>query len=327
MPAALSADAVRVSRTVPGRRALQLALLVGGLLALGFLCGGRAQAAEGTTPATPSLSAATSVTAVTSTVGRELGVPEEPSAPHKRIPVVSGAPVAPVVDQTVRTATTTVAGTVRSATGTVQSATGTLDSVTGTVESVTGAVTQVVGDVVQQVSELQQTLPVVSTLPALPSLPQTASTLPVVQLPGSAEAPGETVPLPVTPAPGGDRPQAPDPHSAGDKKPHATADASVAVSYGPRTTFTAPAAAEASAHSRGHRGTRAVDAPSHPAPTGDPDGALGKSAVDGSAARHGDAHAVTLDGRAPLRLLPGAAAHVDAAETRDRYRDIPVFPG
>ncbi|MCG7206315.1 hypothetical protein [Streptomyces arenae] len=302
-----------MSRTVPGRRALQLALLVGGLLALGFLCGGRAQAAEGTTPATPSLSAATSVTTVTSTVGRELGVPEEPSAPHKRIPVVSGTPVAPVVDQTVRTATTTVAGTVRSA--------------TGTVVSVTGAVTQVVGDVVQQVSELQQTLPVVSTLPALPSLPQTASTLPVVQLPGSAEAPGETVPLPVTPAPGGDRPQAPAPHSAGDEKPHATADASATVSYGPRITFTAPAAADAAAHSRGHRGTRAVDAPSHPAPTGDPDGALGKSAVDGSAARHGDAHAVTLDGRAPLRLLPGAAAHVDAAETRDRYRDIPVFPG
>ncbi|WP_052768716.1 hypothetical protein [Streptomyces humi] len=322
-----------MSRTASGRRALQLALLVGGLLALGFLCGGRAQAAEGTTPATPSLSSATSVTAVTSTVGREPGVPEEPPAPHKRLRVASGTPVAPVVDQTVRTATATVAGTARSVTGTVESVTGTVESVTGTVESVTGTVesvtgtvTQVVGGVVQQVSELQQTLPVVSTLPALPSLPQTASTLPVVQLPGSAEAPGETVPLPVTPAPGGDRAQASDPHSAGHEKPHATTDASVTVSYGPRTTVTAPTA-EAAAHSRAHRGTRAVHAPSHPAPTGDPDGALGKSAVDGSAARHGDAHAVTLDGRAPLRLLPGAAAHVDAAGTRDRYRDIPVFPG
>ncbi|MEU2426210.1 hypothetical protein ABZ619_35260 [Streptomyces sp. NPDC007851] len=297
-----------MSRTAPGRRALQLALLVGGLLALGFLCGGRAQAAEGTTSVAPppsSVTAATSVTSVTgmaSTVGRELGVPEEPPAPHQHIRVVSRTPVVPVVDQTVRTATTTVTGTVRS-------------------------VTQVVGDVVQQVSQLQQTLPVVSTLPvlpALPSLPQTASTLPVVQLPGATEAPGKSLPLPVTSAPGAHRPQTSSARGAEDEK--ARAAAAAAVSYGPRLTAVTPAA-EAAVHSRGHRGTRAAAAPSHPAPAGDPGGALGKPAVDGSAAGHGDAHAVTLDGRAPLRLLPGAAAHVDAAGTRDRYRDIPVFPG
>ncbi|MCZ0987409.1 hypothetical protein O1M54_20140 [Streptomyces diastatochromogenes] len=54
---------------------------------------------------------------------------------------------------------------------------------------------------------------------------------------------------------------------------------------------------------------------------------LGKQAADGTASRHGDAYAVTLDGRAPLRLLPGTAARVDAPGTRERHRDIPVFPG
>ncbi len=59
---------------------------------------------------------------------------------------------------------------------------------------------------------------------------------------------------------------------------------------------------------------------------GDPTGAPGgQAAVDSGTPRHGDPHAVvTPSHRAPLRLVPGAPAAVTAAETRDRYRDIPA---
>jgi hypothetical protein len=68
-------------------------------------------------------------------------------------------------------------------------------------------------------------------------------------------------------------------------------------------------------------------APLQQAPGGEPDGVLGsRAAADGGSSRYGDPHALTPVHRAPLRLVPGAAARVDAAETRDRYRDIPVFP-
>ncbi|MGR4854231.1 hypothetical protein [Streptomyces sp. LARHCF252] len=45
--AALSGAAVRMLRTAAGRRALQVALLVGGVLVIGLLCGERAYAADG----------------------------------------------------------------------------------------------------------------------------------------------------------------------------------------------------------------------------------------------------------------------------------------
>ncbi|MEU0222874.1 hypothetical protein ABZ177_00735 [Streptomyces sp. NPDC006284] len=71
----------------------------------------------------------------------------------------------------------------------------------------------------------------------------------------------------------------------------------------------------------------AGQAPVRRAPTGDPDGTLGAGAgADHGTARHGDAHAVTPHHRIPFRLVPGALERADAAETRDRYRDIPVSP-
>ncbi|MEU0041370.1 hypothetical protein ABZ063_47515, partial [Streptomyces sp. NPDC006333] len=42
--------ALRLLRTAAGRRALQASLLVGGVFALGFLCGEQARAADGRTP-------------------------------------------------------------------------------------------------------------------------------------------------------------------------------------------------------------------------------------------------------------------------------------
>ncbi|MDT0461796.1 hypothetical protein [Streptomyces gibsoniae] len=63
LPAALpfAGAALRVMRAAAGRRALHLAVLVGGLFALGLLCEGQAHAADGT------LAAATSPTASTAT--------------------------------------------------------------------------------------------------------------------------------------------------------------------------------------------------------------------------------------------------------------------
>ncbi|MET9082573.1 hypothetical protein ABZX77_11855 [Streptomyces sp. NPDC004237] len=313
-PAVLPGTAVRAPRTATGRRALQLALLVGGLLALGLLCGARAQAAEGVS-STPSL---TSVVAqklplrdvLTPHKAHKTPEPQTPaSAPRKATVAVAGkpvteateaVPVVPVVDEALKAEQ--VHQVVRSVT----------DSVT--------AVTESLDETVRQVSELPSK---VSVLPAVPvvRLPE----LPVV-----SELPGELLPAPVVTVPRPAQPQPQSPATAtagtGHEKSGTRASVTAAVSYGPRltvVTLTSDRAAQAG----GHGAARPVGAPSRPAPAGDPDGALGKSAVDGGASRHGDAHAVTFVDRAPLRLVSGAAARVDAAGTRDRYRDIPVFPG
>ncbi|MEV5848951.1 hypothetical protein AB0M32_43990 [Streptomyces sp. NPDC051985] len=313
-PAVLPGTAVRAPRTATGRRALQLALLVGGLLALGLLCGERAQAAEGVS-STPSL---TSVVAqklplrdvLTPHKAHKAHKTPEPqtSAPAPRKATVAGKsvtetvpvvpPVVPVVDEALKAEQ--VHKVVRSVT----------DSVT--------AVTESLDETVRQVSELPAK---VSVLPAVPvvQLPE----LPVV-----SELPGELLPAPVVTAPrhAQPQPQSPVTPGTGHEKSGTRASVAAAVSYGPRltvVTLTSDRAAQAG----GHGAARPVGAPSRPAPAGDPDGALGKSAVDGAASRHGDAHAVTFVDRAPLRLVTGAAARVDAAGTRDRYRDIPVFPG
>ncbi|MER5792425.1 hypothetical protein [Streptomyces sp. NPDC001980] len=292
-PAVLSGAAARVLRSAAGRRALQLALLVGGVLALGFLCGQQAQAAEGATSA-PSL---TSV--VTRTVPlRDVVTPHrEPGVARK--PVIKAVPVVDGVDEVVRSVTGAVS-----------------DTVTRTVTSpVTSALTETLAETVRQVTELPA-VPVVQ----VPELP-VVSDPPAESDPAPAPAPGPTQAQPRTPAT----------HDAGQEKPRTEAvteaAATTAASYGPRNTAAVTFGSGKPPHSGAHRAARAADAPARPAPAGDPDGALGKSAVDAAPSRHGDAHAVTFADRAPLRLAPGAAARLDAAGTRDRYRDIPLFPG
>jgi hypothetical protein len=51
------------------------------------------------------------------------------------------------------------------------------------------------------------------------------------------------------------------------------------------------------------------------------------AAGDNGSARHGDAQAVTSDQGAPLWLVVGAVVGAEVPGTRDRQRDIPVFPG
>ena len=98
--------------------------------------------------------------------------------------------------------------------------------------------------------------------------------------------------------------------------------------YGPRFAGGPAAAGDDVRHHTATQGTRAAQAPVHQVPDGDPTGALGRhSAVDNGSPRHGDAQAVALNERARPTLVPGAAADVTAAGTRDRHRDIPAFPG
>lgn len=276
-PAALPGAALRVTRTAVGRRALQLALLVGGLFVLGLLCGGQAQAADGVLGQQPGLPVVASVASVV-----------KPVQVPVRVPVLAPV-VAPVVAPV-------------------------LDTVERVVQPVSDVVTKTVTGVLAQAPSLP-TLPTLPSLPAVPSQP----VLPV------QEPPAHTVPAP---APVRSVPQ---PSSGGHGSPARSAEAAasvgVDVTYGPRFVATADAvgavgqAAVRHAPSVGH-------APAHQAPTGDPDGApRNQSAVDNGSSRHCDAHAVTLGFRVPVRFVPGVVACVDATENRDRYRDVPVFPG
>ncbi|MDH6623626.1 hypothetical protein M2271_001418 [Streptomyces sp. LBL] len=169
------------------------------------------------------------------------------------------------------------------------------------------------------------TVPSEPTVPALPGLPE---------LPGLPTLPVHTLPIHVTPAPQPGLPStatAPTTSSAmdarGGQRSEGRSDTAMPLAYGPPyvagTTVT-----QAVAHLSAHRVGRSVFAPVRQAPTQGPGGALGgKSGLDTGSSRHGgNAHAVTFDHRAPLSLVPGAAAGVDADGTRDRHRDIPVSP-
>ncbi|MDO0912371.1 hypothetical protein QQM39_16405 [Streptomyces sp. DT2A-34] len=174
--------------------------------------------------------------------------------------------------------------------------------------------------------------------PGLPELPGTelpgtdlpgtnlpGTDLPGTDLPALPAAPGQTLPVPVTgtPQPG---PPAPASGAGRDGEGRRTGKEAASVVFGPR--FVAEVTASHTPVADGaHRGATAGYAPVRPAPIDHPSGVLGnRSAGDSGTSRHGDAHAVSLNQRAPLRLVPGAAARVDADETQDRHRDIPVSP-
>ena len=271
--AAIPGAALRVMRTAVGRRVLQLALLVGGLCALGLLCGGQAQAADGVP-------------------GQQLGIPAVPSA-VKPVPVRVQVPVlAPVVAPV-------------------------LAPVSDTVEQVVRPVSDVLTKTVTAVLAEAPSLPSLPTLPSVPVVP--SRPVPPVQEPPAHTAP-VAVPTPVrsTPQPSGDR------HRS-DVRPGKAA-VGTGVTYGPRVAGGDEAGAV------GHVAVRHAPsvrrAPARQAPGGDPDGApRDQQAVDGGGARHCDAQAVTSGHRAVVRFVRGVAEGAVAAETRDRCRDVPVFPG
>ncbi|MGI5457214.1 hypothetical protein ACQEWB_29425 [Streptomyces sp. CA-249302] len=190
------------------------------------------------------------------------------------------------------------------------------------VQAVGDRVLRPVGGLVETVTdELGKVTAEIPGLPSLPSLPSLPGVPSVPSLPGVPALPGQTLPAPV-PSPGGASHQLPD---ARDTERGAGAVVSGAV-YGPGLGGDADAVRRP-ARGAGQRAGGAGYAPVHQAPDGDPTGALdSRTGVDNSTSRHGDAHAVALSRRAPLRLLPGGAARTDAAGLRDRHRDIPVSP-
>ncbi|MGW3975639.1 hypothetical protein [Streptomyces mirabilis] len=304
-----------MTRTVAGRRALRLALLVAGLFALGLLCGERAHAADGlvsTAPTAPTVPTSSSVRLV------------KPGAP---LPVAHS--VAHTVTRVTDTVTRThVADTVTHAdvTDTVAQVGDTVTRVTDTVRHVVrpaaDSVVRPVGDLVETVTgELGQAPP--KTLPSLPSLPSPPS---LPELPGPPSPPGAGGQVPSA----GSGPQ----HSGAGAVPsssravvrHGDAGTVGPTYYGPARLGTDTAGVAVRGE---HRGVAPRSGPDRQAPPGDPTGAPGgQAAVDSGTPRHGDPHAVvTPSHRAPLRLVPGAPAAVTAAGTRDRYRDIPLFPG
>ncbi|MFI5553310.1 hypothetical protein [Streptomyces sp. NPDC051738] len=355
-PAALPVTALRVLRMAAGWRALQVALLVGGLFALGFLCGERAYAADGvsvgTGTPTSSVSAPSAVSAG-SAVERLVGEPARKGAhaPAKSRPQAPANPANPATPQPA--APIARAPHPTDNTHDTDGASGTdikdrtdrhpLHPVTDhPIQGVADRVVQPVGDVVDSVTEGLAEVPPLASLPSLPVLPESPSwpglpgfevpSMPsfpgfpgVPGLPTLPAVPGQILPAPVTttPQPGSEAPSSDD---GRDDAGRAGTAAPVPVTYGP--WFVADAAVpNASVRGDAHRIAPSGFAPVQQAPAEHPGGVGGsRSAGDNNTPRHGDAHAVSLSQRAPLRLVPGAAARADVDEIQDRHGDIPVSP-
>lgn len=214
---------------------------------------------------------------------------------------------------------------------------------TRVVEPVGTQVVEPVGDIVRTVTqdlaaglaEVQAAVPPLASMPSLPTAPETTWPswpgweLPAVpgipDLPGAdvPALPGQTLPAPVTGTP---QPGSEAPGSSDGRAPKGRTGKEADRVHGPDlgvdgTAFPAPAAGH------GHRIAPSGHAPARQAPADHPGGAVGYHAVgDSGTPRHGDAHAVSLNRRVALRLVPGAAARAEADAIQDRHRDIPVSP-
>ncbi|MEU1270582.1 hypothetical protein [Streptomyces sp. NPDC005799] len=408
-PAALPGTALRVMRTAVVRRALQVALLAGGLFVLGFLCGEQAHAAEGA-PVTSvrtagPLAAEDGVRAggvradglrlggvgavAERAVGRIVQAPaalidgrpvipaappasraESPAPPQPETPAKPG-PTAPTHPSSPSPRPASPANPTPSSpnpnpdpqpTGATPDARSgrpaplppaaplTLpgagdqilgSAVDGLVQGAGGHVLQPVGGLVVAVTdalgEVTAQIPPLSSLPALPALPVVPTQPGAPSLPGVPGVPG-LPPLPSVPRlPTGPEQTLPAPvpqpgDGAGRSATGAgSADGRSGVAVRGTTYGPEPGLGAGTAHASGPGGGQRSDVtgyvPVHQVPGGDPTGELSsRNAVDGGTSRHGDAYAVALDRRAPLRLLAGAAARADVDATRDRHRDVPVSP-
>ncbi|MEV5612855.1 hypothetical protein [Streptomyces sp. NPDC052225] len=290
------APAARLLRTAAGRRALQLALLLGGLVALGLLCGGRAHADDTSTALAPRAAA----------VGERVAEPVERVAEPVR--EARARVVEPVREKVVRPAVDT-ARKVTEPVGDAELIHAATDIATG----VTGTVSRVTGDAVGGLASVTpEPLPSgAADLPALPELPA---------------PPGQSEPPAAQPAPA--PPASPAPHHA-DPAPRSGARPAEAPA-GPAAYGTAWFGDVHGTHP--HHADAAGRIAVHPAEPGvpaRPDGipSANASAGDGGSTRHGDLHAAAFGARVPVLLPPGALASGRPAPVADRHRDIPEFPG
>ncbi|MFC9505203.1 hypothetical protein [Streptomyces sp. NPDC057002] len=336
--AALSDAAVRVLRTAAGRRALQVALLVGGVLVIALLCGERAYAADGLRVSADSAAgrsvsgqrplvrpdahaSADRVVRVVDdareSVSRELvkaqaKLPVPPKAPSlPDLPDLSVPPKAPSVP--------VLPGLPSLPDLPVVPESPALPDLPG----LPGPPAPPDGDVTVPGAPAQPGLP---GYPAFPSHPLPA-TAPVTVEPQPVDTPATSTPTP-TPAPAGEA--APVAH--GLHGPYGPYGDQYRAPHADRTAH------DRAAHGRAHHLRRAAHAgpsasvggavPVGHVPGGRPDGTLcNRSMADHGTPRHGDVHAVTPSGRAPMSLVRGVATRTGVAGTRDSHRDIPVFPG
>ncbi|MFF6949897.1 hypothetical protein ACFZAD_14725 [Streptomyces iakyrus] len=355
--AALPGAALRTLRTAAGRHALQVALLVGGLLVIGLVWGEQAHAENGVSgvggvgvrpegrageagverqgpvdalverslspssslPEPVSHQAVPGLPAVSDHPGSH-GSRGRPDAPA--LPTLPGLPTLP-----------TLPGLP------------TLPTLPGLPDS-----------------PALPDLPELSALPGLPDLPPPPGD-PDVELPGAPAPPDPpdpaAPPTPVTAQPGGA--SVPDsgtvPADEADSSRHAGKPHTPVVGHEPHGAHLAPAGPKphgihathlrparplghADRFSRPHRlshpghpgssppaGRRTPAAAGH-SPGGRPDGVLGnRSVADSGSSRHGETHAVTPSPWAPLALGSGAGAGASPAGTGCGHRDIPLFPG
>jgi hypothetical protein len=195
------------------------------------------------------------------------------------------------------------------------------------VSTVTGTVSTVVRTVEDTTTE--RVVPASLPLPDLGHVPDVPAAVGVPVIAPSRQGQGAgTASRPASPV---GTPALAHPHHARtDAGAAAPAGPAPFASYGPESTAGSPYAAppvRSSAHHGTAGSTGAVAAPGRPAPAGTPNGVLGKQAAEGTASRHADVYVVALGHRAPLWLVPGTAVRTDMPRTRERHRDIPVFPG
>lgn len=292
-------------RAVAGRRALQVVLLLAGLLALGFLCGERAHAVDGAQAPAPVRER------VAEPVREQVAEPVRETAGAGR-ETVRHAAVEPVADA--------AEPVVRSARGVVRPV---VDEVTGVLE---GAPQRVLPE-----------SPDIPNMPGMPSVPGT-SELPRPD-PGAGGGGGDDSDAGAgAGASTGVGAELQSPQGAaqhGDDQGESSYGTGIGTGTGNtysayNTTYPTGQQVRGAAVSGGDasgdaRGTGHEPFPSAP---GDPGRTLGgQSAGDGSSTRHGDPCAASLDSRAPVRLLPGGGASQVSAPIRDRHRDILEFPG
>ncbi|MDF3147786.1 hypothetical protein, partial [Streptomyces sp. T21Q-yed] len=230
-PAALPGAALRVVRTAAGRRALQVVLLVGGLFALGFLCGERAYAADGVSVGIASASSASSASSVSSSSSLPASSADLRSATENAVEGLVTPPAKPGVrdESTLNQAPLNQAPLDQAprAGAPHPNDDQILSPATHHVTHTVGThVVQPVGDVVRTVTEgladVQAEVPPLASLPTLPVLPTAPESpawpsmpglefpglpelpgteLPGTELPGLPPVPGQTLPAPVTGTP------------------------------------------------------------------------------------------------------------------------------
>ncbi|BFP52746.1 MULTISPECIES: hypothetical protein [unclassified Streptomyces] len=333
--AARAAVDPRPARGTAGRRAVQVGLLVvflGGLLALGILAGGRAEAQERPDPGPFTSSVADAVPDVVPDVVPEDAATEaaarEAAEPSAR-PVAERAadPVATAVDRAAeRTAhQQTAAPQVQQAQQGQQAVRE--SAAPARVRDAVVVATEDAGDTDDAVERVAG-----EVRPLVPDLPGLLPLLSVLPLPGGgSDTPGAPSPsVPGTGRGAEDGTAKPGDAAAG------TSDASAGreAGRGARAPFSAPETSEAPAVPDG-AGTPGAGHVQSPAPTPAQDrapfgpcGDLARTATaDLQGPRGGDLHAVPAPGGPHTALVRGAGLPATAAPIPDRSGEILAFPG